>query len=581
MRDFKKVFSHLKPYKLLIVLSVLCMAVEVAANVLQPKYMEQIVDVGILEMNMDTVIHAGLIMLAVALIGGIGGYISCIFSNIYSQRFGNDLRKGLFKKIMQLSAQQDDACTVGSLITRMTNDTRVVTEFSSVVIQMVVKPLLLFFFGIAMILSIDYVYAVILIISLPVQFLIMRFFIKKSAPFFKNIQDKTDKLNLSAMHIVSNNRLIKSYSRERYEVSKFNEQNVDLTDTMLKVQLLMSLLNPLVMFILNGVVVAVIYIGGFQVQANAIQVGSIMAAINYSQQIMMSMMTFGGVFQHISRSKISAQRLAELMDNEPAIQSGDQKLPQCTNTISFRNVSFRYPQHKDAKLPVLDNISFDIHNGASIGILGTTGSGKSTLARLLSREYDVDEGSITFDGVDIRDLDLTDLREKVTVVFQSSDLFQRTIKENITCANKDHTEEEFEKAVHCACVDEFAPNLQSGYDTLVAERGFSVSGGQKQRIAIARALLRNSQFLIFDDSTSSLDQETERTVLTRIKENYANKTKIIISQRISSVIDTDMIILIRNGRIDSIGSHETLMKESQLYQTMYETQNLEGGAHHE
>ena len=576
MKNFKKIFCYLKPYKLMIVFAFILVTFEVASNVLQPKYMEQIVDDGVLRMDLDVVFRAGVMMLLAAVIGGVCGYLSCVLSNIYSQRFGNDLRKKLFRKIMSLSAQQDDAYTAGSLITRMTNDTRVVTEFSGVLIQTAVKPLLLFVFGIVMVLTIDPVYGIVLLISLPLQFLIIRFFIRRSAPVFAVIQQKLDRLNSLAMHIVSNNRLIKSFVRESYESGRFEKQNRDLTDTVMKIQIFMSILNPLMMLILNGVVLAVIFIGGFQVQAGAIRVGAIMAAINYSQQIMMSMMTLGGIFQYIARSKASVERLVQVLELEPALQPGTKKLSEPVESIELNHVSFRYPQNRDAQRKVLDDISLEIHRGESVGILGTTGSGKSTIVRLLIREYDASQGVVCYNGTDIRELEIGSLREKIVPVFQNSKLFYASVRENIT-KGAVYTQEAFDKAVHTACVDEFADTLRDGYDTVIAEGGRSLSGGQKQRVAVARALLRDPEVLIFDDCTSSLDLETEAKVLSRITEHYRDKTRITISQRIATVMNADRIVLMDQGHIEAVGSHHELLNISPLYQSIYKTQNPEGG----
>lgn len=575
MKHFKRIFCYLKPYTWYIIIAVILVGFEVASNVLQPKYMEQIVDDGVLRMDLNVVLHAGIMMLLVAVIGGVCGYISCVLTNVYSQRFGNDLRKKLFRRIMSLSAQQDDDYTSGSLITRMTNDTRVVTEFSSVVIQTAVKPLLLFILGIIMVLTIDPIYGVILLVSLPLQFLIVWFFIRRSAPVFAVIQQKLDKLNSFAMHMVSNNRLIKSYVRENYETGRFDRQNQDLTATVMKIQIFMAILNPLVMLILNAVVLAVIFIGGFQVQAGAIRVGSIMAAINYSQQIMMSMMTMGGIFQYIARTKASAERLTEVLDQEPALRSGEQKLDD-VESVSMEHVSFRYPQNTDAVQKVLDDVSFTIRKGECVGIIGTTGSGKSTVARLLIREYDADEGFVRYNGANVREIESHSLRKAVLPVFQNSDMFAVSLRENIT-KGADCTDAEFRMAVHTACVDEFADDLKDGYETVISERGASLSGGQKQRVAIARALIRDPQVLLFDDCTSSLDLETEAAVLSRIRENYHDKTRVFISQRVSTVKNADRILLLDEGRIAAAGSHEELLQSSPLYQSIYMTQNPEGG----
>ena len=553
------------------------MVVEVASNVLQPKYMEQIVDDGVLRMDIDVVSRAGVMMLVVALIGGIGGFFSCVLSNIYSQRFGSDLRKLLFRKIMTLSAEQGDTITSGSLITRMTGDTRTVTEFSSVVIQMVVKPFMLFVLGIVMVLGIDPVYGVILLISLPLQIALMYFFIKRSSKIFRIIQKMVDKLNSSAIHLVSNNRLIKSYVREDYESSKFDRQNIDLTATVMRVQLFMAILNPLVMFILNAVVLAVIFVGGFQVEANAIRVGSIMAAISYSQQILMSMMTLGGIFQYISRSRVSAERLAEVLDMEPSVVSGEKKLDHRIESIALRDVTFRYPGSKNSVYPALDGVSVEIRRGESVGIIGATGSGKSTLAALMIRAYDPDSGALLVNGEDIRDYSLGELRSRIVLVYQNSDIFPATLRENITAGRRDYTQAEFEKAAAAAGVDEIADSLAYGYDTKTAERGSTLSGGQKQRVAIARALMRRAEVLILDDSTSSLDSWTEAAVLGKIEKEYGELTRIIISQRISAVRGSDKIILMNNGKIEASGDHASLMESCGLYRSIYEAQDPDGG----
>ncbi|MBR1535284.1 MAG: ABC transporter ATP-binding protein [Ruminococcus sp.] len=567
---------YLKPYTGTVIAAVVLMIVEVASNVLQPKYMEQIVDDGVLQMNIDVVVHAGVMMLIVALIGGAGGFLSCVCSNVYSQRFGNDLRKSLFRKVMSLSPEQGDVITAGSLITRMTGDTKVVTEFSSVVIQTVIKPLMLFILGIVMVVSIDPVYGIVLLVSLPLQIALMVFFIKRSSAIFRIIQRMVDKLNTSAIHIVANNRLIKAYVKEDYESARFDRQNIDLTATVMKVQLFMALLNPLVMLILNAVVVAIIFIGGFQIEAGLIKIGSIMAVISYSQQILMSMMTMGGIFQYISRSKVSADRICEIMDTEPCIKSGESVLDTEVESIELKNVTFRYPRSKESVYPAIDNVSLKLSRGECVGVLGPTGAGKSTLMSLMIRAYDTDAGEVLINSKNIKDYQLPALRSRIIPVFQNSDIFPATLKENITagCAC---SEEEFRKAVRVARVDEFAPALSAGYDTKIAERGNTLSGGQKQRVAIARALLRNASVLILDDSTSSLDAATEREVLDGIRREYADITLIFISQRVSCMKAADRILLMDRGGIAAEGSREDLYRSSAQYRAICDSQQPEGG----
>ena len=577
MDSFRKIFKYLKPYTVLIVLSVILTVVEVASNVLQPKYMEQIVDDGVLEMNMDVVAHAGIMMLVVALIGGVGGFFSCVCSNVYSQRFGNDLRKSLFKKVMALSPEQNDVITSGSLMTRMTGDTKTVTEFSAVVIQTVVKPLLLLILGVVMVVSIDAVFGIALLVSLPIQIILMIFFIKRSSAIFRVVQRMVDKMNMSAIHIVTNNRLIKSYVREDYESGRFNRQNIDLTETVMRVQLFMAILNPVVMLILNTVVVAVIFIGGFQIEAGMIRIGSIMAAISYSQQILMSMMTMGGIFQYISRSKVAADRICEVLETKPGVRSGEVQLASQIDTIEIDNITFRYPRSKDSLYPALDGVSLTVRRGKHIGVLGPTGAGKSTLASLLARRYDPDEGEVRINGKNIKEYTLDSLRSGVALVFQNSDVFPTTLRENITAGCGEYSAEEFERAVRTARADEIAASLAAGYDTEIGERGVTLSGGQKQRVAIARALLHKPSVLIMDDSTSSLDLMTEREVIYGVRREYPDLTVIMISQRVSCMKDADQIIFMSNGSIIAAGTHEMLYERSAQYRAVCTSQEPEGG----
>lgn len=576
MTSLKKIFRFLKPYTAMVIFAVILMVVEVASNVLQPKYMEQIVDDGVLRMNIDVVVHAGVMMLLVAVVGGIGGFVSCVLSNIYSQKFGSDLRKTAFRKIMALSPEQSDVFTPGALITRMTSDTRVVTEFSAILIQMLVKPLMLFIMGIVMVLTIDAVYGLILLITLPIQVVLLYFFIKHSSAIFKIIQKKTDKLNASALHLVADNRLIKSYVKEDYESASFDKQSIDLAQTVMKVQLFMAVLNPVVMLLLNAVVLAVIFIGGFQVQAQLIQVGSIMAAISYSQQIMMSMMTMGGIFQYVSRSKVSAERLQQVMELEPSVKSGSVKLDEPFESLELNSITFRYPRCKDAPKPALDDLNITISKGETVGILGATGAGKSTVAHMMIRSYDPDCGTVLLNSRDIREYDLKSLHDHLIPVFQKSDMLAGSLRDNITKGCK-CSEDDFDRAVNAAMVDEFADKLPDGYDTVISERGASLSGGQKQRVAIARALIREPSVLIFDDSTSNLDLDTERKVMDNITKQYKHLTSVLISQRIAGVMHADRIILLDCGHVAAQGSHEELMKTSPLYKSIYDTQFAEGG----
>ena len=578
MKYISSVFRFLKPYAALVAFALFFMAIEVGANILQPKYMESIINDGLLRVDMASVRINCILMLSVALIGGVGGYTSCVFSNIYSQKFGNALRKAVFEKAIKSESQKKtDGIDSGAVITRLTMDTRVVSEFSSILVQMLFKPVLLFVFGIVMILTINVYFGLILLVALPLQIGVMIFFIKRSSKFFRTIQKLTDGLNRFALFISSNSRLIKSSVTEKYEAGRFNQKNTELTDEIYTVQRFMAIFNPLITLILNGVMILVIVIGDFQVQAGMIMVGSIMAAISYSQQIMISMMTVGGVFQHVARSVTSAERLTQILDEETPDESARKALDAPFETLSFENVTFRYPQNPDARLPVLDGVDLTVRRGEKVGIIGTTGAGKSTLAHLAVMLYEPTAGRIAVNGEDMRGFSAASVREKIAIVFQDSDVFSGSLRENIVKGLGEYSPEDFDKATATALVDEFAANMPEGYETSLSDRGTSVSGGQRQRIAIARALVRDPELLIMDDCTSSLDSKTEAAVFENIAANYPGLTVIVISQRVSSVMDADRIVLLDNGAVGAVGTHGELCLSSDSYASLYRAQCAIGG----
>ena len=572
----------LLPYRPHIVIASLLMLIEVGFNVWQPKLMQKIVDEGVLGSDMDLVVRMGLLMLGVAFMGGLGGFLSCIMSNTYAQRFGNDLRKELFSKVIRLSDSQISKYTEGTLINRITADSRILSEFSSILIQMIVKPFLLFLFGSVMIFTINRPFGLIVLLAVPVQLVIMFFFISKTSPLFASIQKKLDKISSLALQLVGNNRLIKAYAREDYEAERFDEANRSLMNTTLRVQKLMAVLNPLILLLLNGVMLLIIYAAGVQVQTGYIastesNIGQIMAAISYSQQIMMSLMMAGTVFQHVAKSKASAARIDEILAMDSEIKSGPVEDAGEITEIKLENVSFSYTDDENAR-PVLSDISFEVKRGQRVLIVGATGSGKSTLVRLLSRSYDPSSGTILLNGHPLTELSLSELRKKISVVFQDSDFLADTIAANICYGSDSSDEQEMKRAASIAQADGFIEGLKNGYKTKLSENGMSVSGGQRQRLAIARAIMHKPEVLIMDDSTSSLDSDTEKALYEGLKD-AGIPIVIMVAQRITGLTDADLIVLLNEGRIEYTGTHEELMAKSARYREIVASQSADEVTH--
>lgn len=581
----KKLFKYLKPYKITAILTPLAMLGEVAADLSQPAVMSEIIDSGVVAGNIDVIIRCGIKMLIILLLGGGCGIAAAAFGGITSQSFGCDLRNDVFKRVTSLSFQQTDKFTPGSLITRLTNDVTAVQDFVASALRGFVRSLLLFFGGMLMMLRLGTVFAGVLLCTLPLEVLIMTVILKKAAPVFARIQKKLDAVNNVVRENIGGARVVKAYVREDYECSRFKTANDGLRDTNLLVQKLLALLNPMLMIVLNAAVVAIIYIGGFQVEMSDIAgsgmgVGEVMAAVTYVTQIFMSIMMVSMMFQSVSRAKASADRISEVLETEPAINDGSNEAASKIRrgSISFRAVNFRYPDA--AGNPVLRGISAEIRPGERFAVLGSTGSGKSTLVNLIPRFYDAVDGEVLVDGIPVKDYKTSELRDKIGMVLQKSELFSGTVSENIRWGNADATDEEVIAAAKIAQADGFISTMPDGYDTVIAEKGASLSGGQKQRIAIARAVLKKPEILIFDDSTSALDSGTEARLQAALDEYLAGTTVIKIAQRISAVKGCDRIAVLDNGMISSVGTHEELLLNSEIYREICasQTQGGNGGA---
>lgn len=545
---------------------------EVSMDLLQPDMMAEIVDKGVLGGNMGLIISVGIKMILTVIGGGMCGILCGVFANIAAQGFGNDLRKDLFSKIMNLSFQDTDKISTGSLVTRLTNDVTQVQQTVTMTVRGLVRNSVMFLGGILMLYRQSPRFAAVATCGLPFVAIVIVFFLKKTSPLFAEVQKKLDSINHIMQENVAGARVVKAFVKEDYEEERFGDANDALCRENLRVQSLLAFMSPCMNIVLNACVVAVIAVGGYTVKSGGdITPGNTMAAITYLAQILHGVTFMANIFQTFSRSKSSADRINEVLRCGEAVKSGKyREKTALKGSIEFKNVDFSYPESDGQN--VLENISFSLSSGETLGIIGATGSGKSTLVNLIPRFFDVTGGQILVDGVDVREYELEALREKIAIVLQKSEMYSRSIEENISWSRPNATPWEIKKAAETAQADEFICTKANGYYTLVSEGGHSLSGGQKQRISIARALLKDSEILIFDDATSALDLKTEADFFAALKSERPDAAKIIIAQRIATVKNADRIAVLDNGKISAIGTHKQLLELSELYRDIYNSQ---------
>ncbi len=578
-----KLGRYLKPYLLPAIVSPLFMAGEVMADLMQPKLMSQIVNTvvesGSVEAVLSAILLTGLKMLGLVTVGGLMGLLCCYTASIASQGFGNDLRVDAFRKVMSLSQEQTDDFTTGSLVTRLTNDITSLQDLVQMILRMMVRAPIFLIGGLIMCTGLDVKFGTVVLFSLPFQVIIVLTMVFKAFPIFSIVQKKLDKVNAVVQENVTGARVVKAYTREEHEIERFQEANMEFRNTNMRVLMLMSTLMPCLMIVMNLSILVIIYIGGLQVEARAINVGDVMAAVQYVSQVLMSVMMVSMMFNQFARGKACADRVREVLETEPVIKSGSVTDGTEKGTVRFENVSFQYPGAAGKK--VLDNISFSVKRGETVAIIGATGSGKTSLVNLIPRFYDTIDGDVWVDGVKVRDWDLHALRQRIGYVLQKSELFSGSVTENILWGDGNAEEAAIVSAAKVAQADEFISKMPDGYQSYVAEKGASLSGGQKQRVAISRAVLKNPEILIFDDSTSALDLGTEAKLRQALHEEFADTTVIMIAQRIASVMHADKIAVLENGQITAFADHDTLMKESATYRDIYNSQmQSKGGENH-
>jgi len=578
-----KLSRFLKPYWFWALISPIFMAGEVLIDLLQPKLMSKIVNTvvesGDVDTVMSTILMTGLQMLGLVAVGGLMGLLCAYTASIASQGFGNDLRVAAYNKVMSLSLQQTDKFTTGSLITRLTNDITSLQDLVQMILRMFVRAPIFLIGGLLLCLTLDVHFGYVVLFSLPFQLAVVLFMIFKAFPKFAIVQKKLDKVNSIVQENVTGARVVKAYTMEDHEIEKFDRGNTEYKKANFSVMFLMASIMPVLMIIMNLSILAIIYIGGVRVDTGAINVGDVMAAIQYISQVLMSIMMVSMMFQQLARGRACAERVREVLDSDPVIEDGAVTEGREQGTVRMKNVAFRYPNAQGNY--VLSDINLDIKKGETVAIIGSTGSGKTSLVNLIPRFYDAVEGEVYVDGVNVKDWDLHALRQKIGFVLQKSELFSGTVSENIIWGKEGASEEEIKAAAEIAQADEFISAMNDGYHSYVAEKGASLSGGQKQRVAITRAVLRRPEIIIFDDSTSALDLGTEAKLRHALGEHFADTTVIMIAQRIASVMHAEKIAVIDNGKIVAFDNHDNLMQNCETYRDIYNSQMKNGGAENE
>lgn len=528
--------------------------------------------------DLSVILKYGVILIIMACFSLLFGALAGITAANASAGFGKNLRKDLFMAVQNFSFENIDRFSASSLVTRMTTDVTNVQMAYMMIIRTVVRAPLMLIFSLVMGFIMGGPLAFIFLFTIPVLGIGLGLVIKKTMPLFRKVFKKYDNLNNSVQENINGIRVVKSFVREDFEMKKFNEAAEDVCADFTKAEKILALNNPMMQFCLYVVMIFVLTFGSYLVVnfgGAIIQVGQLSSLLTYSFQILMSLMMLSMIFVMVTISIESCERIVAVLEEKRTISNPENPIYEVNDgSIDFNNVSFKYSKRADRY--ALENINLHIKSGQTIGILGGTGSSKTSLVNLISRLYDVTEGEVKVGGVNVKDYDLVTLRDAVSVVLQKNVLFSGSIKENLRWGNKDATDEEIEEACHLACADEFIEQFPDKYDTHIEQGGTNVSGGQKQRLCIARALLKKPKILILDDSTSAVDTKTDAIIRAGFKKFIPETTKIIIAQRVSSVQDADQIIIMNNGSIEAIGTHDELLASNPIYQELYYSQNKGG-----
>ncbi|MDF2926719.1 MAG: transporter related protein [Paenibacillaceae bacterium] len=566
----RRLAIFLKPYWAAALLGPLLMLLEVSMDLLQPKLMADIVDHGVMAGDFGHIRRVGGWMLLTSLIGLVGGVGCSVFSTIAAQRFGADVRQALFRKVQTFSFRNLEEIHPGSLIIRLTNDVSQVQMFVQMLLRVMVRAPFLAVGSLILAFVINARLALILVVVIPVLFTVVYLIMKKGFPLFSQVQQKLDRINTVLQENLSGIRVVKAFVRSGHETKRFTKANDEYMGVSLKANIVMATMTPVMFLLLNGSIVTVLWLGGNLFWENSLQIGDLVAFINYVTQVLSSLLMVGMMLMNVSRAKASSDRIHEVLDMEPEIRSKQVPEADCITEgqIGFEQVYFAY----DGEEWVLKDVSFTARPGETVALLGATGSGKSSLVNLIPRLYEAQRGQVLLDGVNVKDYELKGLRKGIGMVLQEAVLFSGTIRDNICFGKPDASMEEVEQAARAAQAHDFIISMPQGYDTELGQKGVNLSGGQKQRISIARALLVKPAVLIFDDSTSAVDLGTESRIQKALKELMKQSTSLIIAQRISSVLDADRILVLEDGRIVSSGTHLELMGSSEVYREIYRSQ---------
>lgn len=574
-------WKYIRRYLPFMILAGLFMAGEVSMDLVQPGIMSRIVDEGILGVNNNGVSDLGCIwtlglqMAGFVLIGGSCGVLNNIFVHISGQNIGNNIRKDCFCKIMTFSFPQLNRFGSGTVITRVTNDITQVQTLVSQFVRGMIRTTLLMFGSMYCMFRLNARFGEIVLCAFPFLVGTLVICLWKANPLFSKLQARLDEINTIMQEDVSGIRIIKSCVREVYEKKRFGKANSELVKTQLQTLVIFAFMNPVVNALMYIVVALLLLAGASEVRIGRTTPGNIMAAITYTTQLLNGILMLVMLFQTISKGVASWKRVKEILHSVPELEDGTfDGVTQSQGEIEFRDVSFAYP---GSRKMVLSHLNFSVHKGETVAIMGMTGCGKTTLVSLIPRFYDVTEGTVLIDGVDVRQYRQEALREKIAFALQKSELFSMTIQDNIRWGAANATEEEIKAAAVTSQADAFISAAPDRYHTMVAERGMSLSGGQRQRISIARAVLKQAEILIFDDATSALDLKTEAQLYQALRQSHKDSTKIIVAQRIASIRQADRIIVLEEGKISASGTHEQLLRSSSVYQDIYYSQMEKDG----
>ena len=565
--------KYVRPYWKYFVLGPLCMIIEVVGEIVLPKLYADIINNGVAGANIGRIVFICAMMVLSSIIMMLGGVGGAYFGAKAAVNFAADLRRDVFAKVQKFSFANIDRFSTGSLVTRLTNDVTQLMNFVNMLLRMCLRSPGMLIGALVMTIMMNPRLAAVLAVTLPLLLIVQFLIIRKGFPRFTKMQHKIDALNTSIQENLTNVRVVKSFVREDFEQEKFDHANGELKQAGLSAMHVMVMMMPMMMLIMNITSVLVVWLGGREVIFGSMLVGDLSAFITYINQILMSLMMVSMLFMVTSRSLASARRISEVLDEKIDLDDAGAACPEKRvekGDVEFRNVSFRY--YKNSVGSVLEDVSFTIRAGETLGIIGSTGSGKTTLVSMIPRLYDVDAGEVLVDGVNVKDYSLKHLRDGVGMVLQKNVLFSGTIEENLRWGDADADMAEIEAAAGSACAHGFIENFKDGYDHELDQGGTNVSGGQKQRLCIARALLKKPKILILDDSTSAVDTATEAQIRKAFANELKDSTKIIIAQRISSVMEADRILVLDEGKITGIGSHAELMKGNKEYREIYESQ---------